>query len=296
MRVLVTGAAGLVGQAVTSGLVKSGLNAIPLYRNPAIGTPLSGALFADLARQDVSAKLSSSEFEAIVHCAALFPGPTVQMTQDEISDHNRTIDGAILDIARERQCFVVYMSSVGVYGNSSLPWRESSTPYPLSPYAKSKLESEAVFLEHATRCVCLRISSPYGSGQKSLNVLRLFLERAMSNQDIRYHGSGRRAQDFVAASDIAAATLSVIANPQARGVFNIASGSPISMRDLGLLVVNCVAGCRSKVLASGHTDPQEGYRAEVDIEKARKKLGWRPSVTLEDGIRSWAKDLGTLAC
>lgn len=295
MAILVTGAAGLIGRAVVIELGEAGIEVKALYhsRVPEVGVP---AFHADLTDSNARAVLASADFDGIVHCAALFPRPGMRLLPDEIAERNLAIDHLVLDVAVERKCPVVYLSSVGVYGSSALPWRESSVPKPDIPYARAKLQSEADFLERASRCACLRVSSPYGPGQTTFNVLRLFIDRAMAGQDLLYHGSGSRTQDFIAAKDVAIAARSAITNQHASGVFNIAGGSAIAMRDLAQMVVGSVAGSASRVLASGEIDPQEHHRADIDIGKASRELVWSPRISLEEGIRAWVLQLGAGTC
>jgi UDP-glucose 4-epimerase len=106
-----------------------------------------------------------------------------------------------------------------------------------------------------------------------------------------YYGSGERTQDFTSASDIGNAICCAVSNVDANGVFNIASGKPISMCDLAKLVIRAIAGTKSRAVPSGQPDPQEDYRAAFDISKAQRLLGWRPIVSLEEGIRQWAQCL-----
>ena len=296
MRILVTGAAGLIGQASVAALNRAGLDVTPLYRHPGPHAPAPDALFADLTGDEARRILGASSFDAVVHCAAVFPRPGQAMTPDEIALENRRMDRCVLDLAAERACPLVYLSSVSVYGTAPLPWRESSAPCPQSPYARAKLEGESDCLGQAARCVCLRVSSPYGPGQRTANVLRLFLAQALQGQDIRFHGSCRRTQDFVAASDVAQAVRLALVDTRACGIFNIASGVPTSMRELALLAVAGVPGCRSRVLASGEADPQEDHRVAVDITKAHVEMGWRPAVDLASGIREWARRSAAAPC
>lgn len=296
MRILVTGAAGLIGRAAITDLDAAGLDVVPLFHRHVQGEGRAGALHVDLAVNGARTELAAVDFDAIIHCAAIFPRPGLEMAPELIAERNRVIDNVVLEVAVERKCPVVFLSSVSVYGEAPNPWSEASIPHPLGPYARAKLESERCFLERVEKCVCLRVSSPYGIGQTTFNVLRLFLERAMHGQDLLYYGSGNRTQDFIAADDVAAAARAAITNGRVNGVFNIASGSAISMRKLAQLVVESVPGGRSRVQASGAPDPQEAFRAEIDIAKARQELNWRPVVPLDVGIRNWVRRLGASSC
>jgi nucleoside-diphosphate-sugar epimerase len=70
------------------------------------------------------------------------------------------------------------------------------------------------------------------------------------------------------------------------GCFLLASGSAISMRDLANLVVK-VTGGTSAVESAGVPDPEEGRVVTYRIDRARDQLGFRPRVTLADGLAAW---------
>ena len=75
------------------------------------------------------------------------------------------------------------------------------------------------------------------------------------------------------------------------GIYNIASGNPVSMKNLAELILSKVPGSDSKISSSGIPDPQENHKALFDTTKAKKELGWQPSISLSDGIDEWIKYL-----
>lgn len=136
----------------------------------------------------------------------------------------------------------------------------------------------------------LRINAPYGPGQATRTVLRIFLERASKGLALLYHGSGSREQDFTHVDDVADAVVAA-AFRQRTGTYNISGGEPIAMKQLAELVIRCVPMCGSTVAPSGQDDPQEGVPARYSTRRALAELGWRPSIALACGIRAWAQDL-----
>ena len=135
--------------------------------------------------------------------------------------------------------------------------------------------------------VCLRVNAPYDCNQKNNTVLKIFIENALVNENIFYHGSGKREQDFTNVSDIATAIELILNTGKISGVYNISGGSPITMNELATLIVKSVPGCTSQIKSSGNIDPQEGCKARISIKKALTELGWHPQITLEKGIVNW---------
>lgn len=294
MRVLVTGASGLIGSHAVNELAEAGHEVVPVIRDGRAGKT-GPALRIDLADPEATARLAELDFDAIVHCAAVLPGMNGQ-TAEVAAAINSTIDAAVLGAARKRAVPMVYPSGTSVYGAAPGPWREDTPPAPQNAYSAGKLAGEAAFLADLEHAVVLRISSPYGPGQRARNVLRLFIEKALAGETVSYHGSGARTQDFVAAEDVARAIrLALEARPM-REIFNIASGKPVAMRDLALLVARIAGGPEVKAVASGESDPQEDYRAEISIGKAAALLGWKPQISLAEGVRALAASLSVHSC
>ncbi len=121
-------------------------------------------------------------------------------------------------------------------------------------------------------------------------MLRIFIERALADEPLRYHGSGGRRQDFAHADDIALAMRAAIER-RADGTFDIATGEPITMRELAKLVVSSIPGCTSPIVASGQPDPQECATALFGTERAAAVLDWRAQIPLAVGIADWVNRL-----
>jgi UDP-glucuronate decarboxylase len=295
VKALVTGGDGLIGSHTARLMWDRGYPVTVLYRElDERSAPFPwDVIQGDLVHESTLKKLGAVEFDVVVHCAAVLPEQFYGPDAEHTAQTNLLIDERVIGLCRTKESCLVYMSSSSVYGlcKGSL-LTEQTDLSPIGPYAEAKAQSEARVLDELPRdSTILRISAPYGPGQRNRTVLRVFIERALANLDLTYHGSGNRQQDFTAAVDVADAVFCVISSQNSNGIFNIAGGAPISMHNLAELVVKAIPGTKSKVVPSGQRDPQEEYRAAFDTSKARKQLGWYPTVSLEDGIRHWAQYL-----
>jgi nucleoside-diphosphate-sugar epimerase len=86
--------------------------------------------------------------------------------------------------------------------------------------------------------------------------------------------------------DVVSACL-LAANTNHPGVYNIAGPSSISMHDLAELMVRLIPESKSHVFFSNETDPQDDYRWEIDLSKAKKQLGYSPGVPISEGLPSY---------
>jgi UDP-glucose 4-epimerase len=299
---IVTGANGFLGRYVVRRLLEDGYSVV------AVGRSVPPAIVGSASYQYVQLDLDGSHAvrtmtevattgtDAFVHLAAVFPPSLDSPDADDCGQRNLRVDRNVLDVCERLACPLIFASSASIYATTSPNViREDSPIDGNQPYAREKLETEHAGMERSAsggqRFVALRITAPYGAGQPTRTVVRIFLDQARKGEPLRYHGTGARQQDFVHAADVADAVARAI-NAPATGVFNIGSGSPLAMSDLARLVVEAVPGSRSVVEPSGKPDPQETRFARFAIDKAQRELDWRPRVRLAEGIAEWAHALG----
>lgn len=290
--IVVTGAGGLVGRCITSYLHLRSKNVIPVYHNTVLSEDKGLHVQADLSEDKFYNIFDNIKVSTIVHCAAAIPQSFTGENAIMVASKNRQIDDKTIEYCVERKIRLLYVASCSVYGlNHQILKNERAVAYPVGPYAQEKYNSEEkIMRSNMYQPVVLRISSPYGIYQKHQTVLKLFLEKALNNEEILYHGSGTREQDFINVSDIAVAVETIINNPEVGGIFNIANGRSFTMKQLAETIVKTV-GSNSSIRTSNQQDQQEGYKVKIDIKKAKELLGWEPRVSLEQGINWWAEYL-----
>lgn len=294
MKVLVTGAGGLIGCRVSSNLYSSGYGVFGIYRTSPLDKKKWNVVVSDLLEFSSIWEIENIKPDVIVHCAAVLPEEFICEKALEVGRLNEIIDDRIIQYCtQEVRCRLIFISSTSVYGDGPLPWSEETEVNPIDPYSQAKIRTENSIRKLKNNTISMRINAPYGEQQKVRTVLKIFIERALLNKDLTYFGSGMRSQDFTHSSDIANAINCAIRkgalNEYPSGVINISSGDPISMKDLAHLVIKCVDGTTSRVIKSEGPDPQENFRAIVDISKAKKFLSWRPEIPLSRGIKQWVE-------
>lgn len=234
------------------------------------------------------------EVDCVYHLAAKVLVPESVLYPREYNEVNVggtvTLMEAMRDVGVRR---VVFISSGAIYGNQeSQPVSEDAIPNPRSPYAVSKLAAEyyvkTIGRLWGIETVCLRVFNAYGPGQHlppvHAPVLLNFLRQALQNGTLVIHGDGPQTRDYVYVDDVVQA---MIAASTAPGVdqmtINVGSGVEISVRDLVKVVIS-VTGSEPELVYNPRSDGGPA-RMCADLRRAASLLNYRPSISLESGLR-----------
>jgi UDP-glucose 4-epimerase len=186
---------------------------------------------------------------------------------------------------------VLFVSSGGaVYGEQEkFPAPETHPTNPVSPYGVSKRSGELyAFFYHAEYhipFVALRYANVYGPRQDphgEAGVVAIFSQKMLANEPITVNGDGKQTRDYVYVGDIVRANLLALEST-ATGPFNIGTGIETDVNRLAELLL-AASGSRSAV-SHGPAKQGEQRRSVVDARRATETLGWRPEMSLEDGLR-----------
>lgn len=287
--ILVTGSDGLVGSYVVRMLSESYRVVTTSRRELAFGQKSQNTITLNLQSANEVRQLVNIQPDIIIHLAAMLPTGT---NDDAVIATNKLIDLNIFNLAKLVNASVVFCSSVSVYEGQSGPWLESLPINPTSKYAMSKLESEALFSSLDSGALSLRISSPYGAVHHlRKGVLYQFARDSLAKKRLTIYGDGNRTQDFVHALDVAHFIKGVVENWSksnglvTRGVLNVASGSPVSMSELALLILHLTENPKPLFYGDGDED-KECYRSHVSIDNAATLMNWKPLISLKCGLNN----------
>lgn len=283
VRTLVTGSSGQVGSSVIDEMRRRG--------TPSLGLDLRASQWTDLVA-DVRTATPPDGIRAIVHCAAQVS--VARSVEDPRTDAAHNVDGTIaaLEMARRRDVErFVFISSAAVYGNpSKLPVEESATPDPFSPYGLAKLVGER-YVElyqrlYGVPTVALRPFNIYSARQDPTSpysgVITAFARAARQRRPPTIYGTGNQTRDFVHVDDVVQAILLVANDARAvGGVFNVATGKEISIRELADLMLRLAAA--EPKLGFAPPRPADIDRSVASVGKLRA-LGFVPRVPLEKGL------------
>jgi len=297
MNFLVTGAAGFLGSALANRLAREG-HQVRGIDDLSAGDPERldpGVLFS---RGDIvdRPKLWSmlQEVDCVYHLAARVVVPESVLYPREYNSTNVggtvSVMEAMRDVGVKR---VVFASSGAVYGDQrKVPLPESLTPDPRSPYAVSKLAAEyyvrTIGALWGIETVVLRVFNAYGPGQPlpaaHPPVVPHFLRQAIRGGSMVLHGNGEQTRDFVYVDDVVEAMVAAATAPSIdRLTINIGSGVETSLRTLAQQVLE-VSNSAAEWILREDQDPGPS-RMAADIRLARSKLGYKPHIALQDGLR-----------
>jgi UDP-glucose 4-epimerase len=299
MKVLVTGGAGFIGSHVVDAYVAAGHDVLVVddlssgkreQVNPR-------ARFHQLDVQDPrTAALVQSERPDVLnlHAAQMSVRNSVA---DPLFDARVNVLGVINLLEAARQAGVrrvLFVSSGGaVYGEQeTFPAPESHPTTPLSPYGVSKRAGElyASFYhaEYRLPCVALRYANVYGPRQDphgEAGVVAIFCQRMLRGEPITVNGDGKQTRDYVFVGDVVRANLLALES-SVTGPINIGTGIETDVNTLADVLLKTI-GSRSEV-GHGPAKPGEQRRSVVDSRRAAETIGWRPEVSLADGLKRTA--------
>ena len=297
MRFLVTGGAGFLGAALANRLVAEG-HAVRVLDDLSSG---------DRSRLDQRVAFTAGDIrdvpklwsllhgvDFVYHLAARVSVPESVLYPVEYNAINVGGTVSLLTAMRDAQIKrLVFASSGAVYGEQpSQPLTEELMPHPATPYAVSKRASElyvqAIGQLWGIETVILRIFNAYGPGQplppSHPPVVPHYLRQALTGASVVIHGDGRQTRDFVFISDVADA---LVAAAQAVGVdreiLNIGSGVETSVGGLADTIAKVLG---KELHRLGNGDAAAGVsRMVADVGRAHELLGYKPRVSLPEGLR-----------
>jgi len=283
-RVLVTGGAGFIGSHVADAYLAAGCD-VTIIDNLSHGRPQNvpkGAEFKqlDVGSEEGRALVAGGGFEVIAHLAAqvdvrVSVADPIFDAEENLLALLNLLEGARAGGTRR----IVFSSSGGVvYGERKPPHVETTPKLPLSPYGVSKLAAEHYLVAYAQL---------YGIEAVALRV----------GKALTIYGDGSQTRDYVFVADVARANVLAAdaALPAPDGTvdaraFNIGTGVETSVTALAQAMI---AAAGSKV-GLDHAPARAGelLANALTAAKAEKVLGWKPQVTLADGLRrtyDWIK-------
>jgi len=303
-RALVTGGAGFIGSHVADAFLAAGY-AVTVLDDLSSGrrenvAPRAAFVELDITRPEAAAVVRDGRFDVIAHLAAQID--VRRSVADPVFDATVNIIGTVRLLeavhATTSTTRVIFASTGGaLYGDFAVPPNAESVPKnPEAPYGIAKLSAEyylAYYARlHGLDTVALRFANVYGPRQDphgEAGVVAIFCARLLNGQPLTVFGDGKQTRDYVHVVDVAranvAAAQSVLPPPGRLDdrAFNIGTGVETSVNELAA-TLGLAAG-QAPAIEFAPARPGEQLRSSVGVEKAAAVLGWRPRLTLREGLR-----------
>jgi nucleoside-diphosphate-sugar epimerase len=307
---LVTGGAGFIGSHLVEELLRRGHHvriadsfvtgkrenieaAVQVARQAAPHAVAPEVVAGDLAEESV-ARRAVRDMEFVLHQAAIPSVP--RSVNDPITSNRANVDATLAVLVAARDAGVrrvVFAGSSSAYGDTpTLPKREDMPTQPLSPYALQKLVGEQ-YMQMFTRLygletVTIRYFNVFGPrqdpGSAYSGVISRFLLALTEGDTPVIYGDGEQTRDFTYVANVVDGVLRATESPLAVGeVLNVATGGRVSLNQL-LAALQRLTGItappRYETARSG--DVRD---SQADIAKAERLLGYRPIVSLDEGLQ-----------
>jgi UDP-glucose 4-epimerase len=299
MKVLVTGGAGFIGSNVVRLLLDKGHH-VTVLDNLSSGYEsnlqrFTGIRFIRGDIRDIEAVRTAIDgAEAAFHLAASVGNK--RSIDNPIEDAEINVLGTLRILEASRRFGVrkvVFSSSAGIFGElKTLPIKEDHPVEPDSPYGASKLCAEKMCLAYAQlyglEVACLRYFNVYGPNQRYDaygNVIPIFANSVLQGIPLTIFGDGEQTRDFVSVHDVARANVNAAMTKKAKGVFNLGSGTRVTINCLAEMVADA-AGVK---LDKRHAPARKGdvRHSLADISHAQAAFGFAPVVDLRKGLAEY---------
>ena len=295
---LVTGGAGFIGSHLSEELARRGHTVrvadslITGKRSNLEHVPGVEFLEGDLADEPFAHRAANG-MDYVLHQAAIPSVP--RSVKDPVSSNRANVDATLNMLVAARDAGVkrlVFAGSSSAYGNTpTLPKHEAMPTNPLSPYALQKVVGEQ-YLQMFTRLygletVSIRYFNVFGPRQDPSSpysgVISVFATALLENRPPTIYGDGGQTRDFTYVANVVDGVLRACEADGASGeVINVATGGRISLNQLFTTMRSLVGSEVEPTYVE--TRAGDVRDSQADISKAKRILGYQPSVSFEQGL------------
>jgi UDP-glucose 4-epimerase len=297
-RLLVLGANGFVGSHLVDSLAAQGhdIRAFDRFRSggPRFNETDKVEVFQGdyLNRADVKRALEGVEY--VFHFISTTTPATAEDDPTIDIETNVRMSVELFKLCVEANVKRVIFASTGgaIYGNDGDSFKETDTPYPVSPYAIGKLTIEHYLryfrVKHKLDSIVLRISNPYGERQpfhRKQGVIPIFLEKIARDKPITVLGDGSMIRDYMYVKDLTDTVASIFDADAPHDTYNLGSGRGMSVNDIVDIVSNITG--KKPLIEYQEVPSTFTQRFVLDTTRFEEDFGRKiASTSLEEGVRA----------
>ena len=298
MKILITGANGLLGQHLVKLLLKATTNDViaTSKSEPRFIIQDSRVHYYSLDITDgiaVNLLIEKLQPDTIIHCAALTQVDECEVNPIKAWEVNVTATRFLVDAAKKNNAFFIFVSTDFVFDGMHGPYKEEDTVNPVSYYGSTKVAAEKAVAESGLPFTIVRTCLLYGNilaGSRT-NIIAWVKENLEQDKKIKVVSDQWRTPTYI--EDLAKGIL-LAAEKKAVGIFNISGDdflSPFQMAIATAEFLDLNASLIEKVDASVFT--QAAKRPATTgfiIDKAKEILGFEP-ISFKEGLQKMFTDL-----
>ena len=297
-RILVTGGAGFVGSHLCEALIAAGHEVLCADNfftgNKANIERLLDHPYFELIRHDVTFPLYV-EVDEIYNLAC--PASPIHYQHDPVQTIKTSVHGAInmLGLAKRLKARILQASTSEVYGDPNIHpqpeeyWGNVNPIGPRSCYDEGKRCAETLFFDYHRQyrldIKVARIFNTYGPRMHPNDgrVVSNFIVQALRGDPITIYGDGKQTRSFCFVSDLVEGLRRLMDSPdEITGPINLGNPGEFTMMELAEAVIRLTGSTSRPVFRPAPVD--DPRQRQPNITKARGKLGWEPTVALEQGL------------
>jgi UDP-glucuronate decarboxylase len=297
-RILVTGGAGFVGSHLCDALLAAGHEVLCADNfftgNKANIEALLDHPYFELIRHDVTFPLYV-EVDEIYNLAC--PASPIHYQHDPVQTLKTSVHGAInmLGLAKRLKARILQASTSEVYGDPNVHpqpeeyWGNVNPIGPRSCYDEGKRCAETLFFDYHRQfrlpIKVARIFNTYGPRMHPNDgrVVSNFIVQALRGDPITIYGDGKQTRSFCFVSDLVEGLRRLMDSPEdTTGPINLGNPGEFTMIELADAVIRLTGSASPMVFRPAPVD--DPRQRQPDITKARGKLGWEPTIPLEQGL------------
>lgn len=269
----------------------------------------------DITKENDFERLEKKKYDAVIHLAACQPANVGEKQYDPRDYININVIGTlnILEFCKQSQAKkIIYASShrntQGLWAANKAIREENgrgikySGEYAMFSIAESAAQDCVIHYQaqHGLTGIIFRLPPVYGygphteifkDGKPMKTGFQIFIENAMACQPLEIWGDGGAGRDIIYIKDVVSAFMKAIDNPKASGLFNIASGKYLTLREQAETIAELFWGSDTPPQIIERPEKSNGMEAFLyDISKAKRVLAWSPEYSFKDMLIDYKKE------
>jgi|SRR5690554_401594 len=290
MRVLVTGATGFLGRNLIRLLLKES------YGVTAVGRSIEklNECFTDDAvhKRDTDYSVQSltkliEGHNTVIHLASqLMQRDTNPFKVSSFSSNLQIVENLVVACATNEVKKLVNTSTISVYPLAQdLLETQASSPSNVYGVSKANIDTYLSYIQNrvSTKIISLRLARLYGYGERSGLMFTDFVAKANRKEPLTINGEGKSTIDYVYIEDAIDAISCVLKNQEAKGIYNVGTGRPYSVKEIAK-IVNSVFNNEGNIKYVA--DKPDGIKgSEMDVSKIKTELNWAAKWNLLQSVQ-----------